>query len=65
MEIFWFLIFIFLLAVLIGGWPTWPYARTWDYGYTPSAVAAMLLVLYFFLIWFGIIAVWWPWAAYY
>lgn len=64
MEFLWFVILIFLVVVLIGTWPTWPYAETRKWGYTPSALAALFLIAFFFLLWFGIIAVWWPWGAY-
>lgn len=65
MEFFWFIVFVLLLVMLIGAWPAWPYAETRDWGYTPSAIAALLLVVFLLLVWLGMIAVWWPWGPYY
>lgn len=64
MELFWFFVFVLLLVVLIGTWPVWPYTESREWGYTPSAIAAMLLIVFFLLVWLGMIAVWWPWGAY-
>lgn len=63
MEFFWFFFLWFLLLVVIAAWPTWPHARTRGWGYYPSGAAAGLLILLLILIWFGVLAVWWPWVA--
>lgn len=60
MDVFWFVILMLLLAALVFVWPAWPHARTRGWGYAPSWVAATLLVLFLVLLWFGVIAVWWP-----
>jgi hypothetical protein len=65
MEVFWFIVFLFLLVILFGALPTWPYTEEREWGYAPSAIAFVLLLLFLVLFWFGIIAVWWPWAVYY
>jgi len=65
MDVFWFMIFILLIASLVFAWPAWPYARTRGWGYAPSTLAATLLVLFLVLLWFGAIVMWWPWGGYY
>jgi Protein of unknown function (DUF3309) len=43
------ILFIILVLILIGGFPAWPYNRSWGYG--PSGlVGALLLVLLVLLI---------------
>ena len=54
-----FLILILLIILLVGLIPTWPYSRTW--GYYPGGIVAALLILWLALIWFGAVAVWYPW----
>ena len=37
------LLLVILILVLIGAWPSWPYARGWGYG--PSGILGVLLVI--------------------
>jgi hypothetical protein len=39
------IIVVLLVIVLIGAWPTWPYTRRAGYGYWPSGLVAVALVL--------------------
>ena len=34
-----------LILLLIGALPTWPYSRTWGYGYYPSGGLGLLIVI--------------------
>ena len=47
------ILIVLLVVMLIGGLPTWPYARTYGYGYFPSGIAAVLLVILVLLLLFG------------
>lgn len=47
------ILIVLLVVLLIGGLPTWPYARTYGYGYFPSGIAAVLLVIVLMLVLFG------------
>lgn len=55
---FWILLLLVLLLIL--ALPTWPYSRRWGYG--PTGGAVVLIVLFFILIWFGLVALSLPWA---
>jgi hypothetical protein len=37
------LLLIILILLLVGGLPSWPYARNWGYG--PSGVVGLLLII--------------------
>jgi hypothetical protein len=37
------ILLIILIVLLVGGLPTWPYARNWGYG--PSGLIGLLLVV--------------------
>lgn len=53
------LILLLLLILMLALVPTWPYSRRW--GYYPGAIVGALLLLWILLIWFGYVAVWYPW----
>ena len=55
---FWVLAF-FALVILIAV-PWWPFSRRW--GYLPAGVAGAALLLWFAMIWFGIILFTPPWT---
>ena len=57
----WTLILILLLVLLIATFPVYPYSRSW--GYYPTSALAALLIVYFLLIWFGFVALWYPWTV--
>jgi hypothetical protein len=42
------LLLIILVLLLVGGLPTWPYARRWGYG--PSGILGLLLVVLLVLV---------------
>jgi len=42
-------IFIILILLLIGAFPTWPYSRGWGY-YPSGGIGALLLVLILLLL---------------
>jgi hypothetical protein len=44
---------IILVILLLGGLPSWPYSRSWDYG--PSGLLGILLVLLLPLLIFNVI----------
>ena len=37
------LLLVILILVLIGAWPSWPYARGWGYG--PSGVVGAIVLI--------------------
>ena len=39
------LLIIVLLMLLIGSWPTWPYAANWGVGYYPSGLFGFMVLL--------------------
>lgn len=55
-----FSILVLLLLLLALSMPTYPYSRAW--GYTPVGGLAILLLIWVFLLYFGWVAIWWPWA---
>lgn len=50
------LLLIVLIVLLLGGLPTWPYARNWGYG--PSGIAGLLVVVLLVLLIFQVV----PWG---
>jgi hypothetical protein len=70
MDVFWFWALLLLLLVAVFAWPSWPYTR--DRGlyrdpgrrYAPSGVALVIALLLLLFVWFGLLTIWWPWAAY-
>ena len=42
------LLFILLIALLVGALPTWPYSRSW--GYYPSAGLGLILIVLLILL---------------
>jgi len=58
MDLLIFLILIVLLVGAVGAYPSWPYATGW--GYYPSGIAALLVVILVLMFLFGAFA--WPWA---
>lgn len=47
------ILLIILILLLVGGLPSWPYSRGWGYG--PSGVLGLLLVIVLVLILFRVI----------
>jgi hypothetical protein len=41
----WTILIIILILALVGGLPTWPYSRGWGYGYAPSGIIGVILVI--------------------
>lgn len=39
------LLIIILILLLIGALPAWPYSRGWGYGYYPSGLLGVLLLI--------------------
>jgi hypothetical protein len=52
------LLFIVLLILLLGAVPSWPYSRGWGYG--PSGVLSLLLIVFLVLLIMGMIP--WGWG---
>ncbi len=52
------LLLIVLIVLLLGGLPTWPYARNWGYG--PSGIAGLLVLVLVVLLIFQIVPVGYP-----
>jgi len=50
------IIVVILLLLLLGGLPAWPYSRSWGYG--PSGVLGLLLLVLIILLLFSVI----PWG---
>jgi Protein of unknown function (DUF3309) len=42
---------VILILILVGGLPTWPYARNW--GYYPSGIVGVVLIVLVILILMG------------
>lgn len=47
------ILLIILILLLVGGLPAWPYSRSWGYG--PSGVLGLLLVIVLVLLLFNVI----------
>lgn len=54
---FWLLLLLLLLWLVVLPW--WPYSRGW--GYWPGGAVFAVVLAWLFLIWFGLIAFYWPW----
>jgi len=54
------LLLIILILLLIGAVPAWPYSRPW--GYAPSGILRLLLILLLFLLLFDVVH--WGWGPY-
>lgn len=39
------IVFIFLVLLIIGLLPTWPYSSSWGYGYYPSGILTLILIV--------------------
>ena len=52
------ILLIVLILILAGGLPSWPYSRNWGYG--PSGVAGVLLLILLMLLIFEVV----PWGFY-
>jgi hypothetical protein len=50
------ILLIILILLLLGGLPSWPYARNWGYG--PSGLAGLLVVVLLVLLLMGTV----PWG---
>jgi hypothetical protein len=55
---FWMLLILFVL--LVAAIPVYPYSRGW--GYRPGGFLLALFFIWLIVIYFGIVAFWWPWA---
>ena len=53
---FWAFLALFLVVLLVAVVPAWPYSRRW--GYTPTAVALLVLLGFFVLTYIGYIGPW-------
>jgi len=45
------LLIVILVLVLIGAWPTWPYAQRW--GYYPSGLLGVVVLILLLLVLLG------------
>jgi len=52
------ILLIILILLLVGAFPSWPYARNWGYG--PSGLLTLLLVLLVVLMLFEVVTP--PWG---
>ena len=52
------IILLILILLLLGGLPAWPYSRSWGYG--PSGLVTVLLVILIVLLFTSVI----PWGFY-
>ena len=53
---FWTILFLLLIALLVAIVPAWPYSRRW--GYAPTAVALLVLIVFLALTYIGYIGPW-------
>jgi hypothetical protein len=56
MFYFWVFLALFLVVLVVAVVPAWPYSRRW--GYTPTAVALIVLLGFFALTYIGLIGPW-------
>lgn len=56
-----FWLVIVLAILLLAALPAFSYSRNW--GYYPSGILGLILLLMIFLMWFKVIAFAWPWGA--
>ena len=54
----WLILLLLVLAIAVT--PAWPYSRTW--GYFPVGGVLVVLLLLLLAVWFGFVAMGWPWA---
>ena len=47
------LLLVILIVLLLGGLPSWPYARNWGYG--PSGIVGLLVVVLVVLLLFDVV----------
>jgi len=52
----WWILFVFLFAVLVAAWPTWPHSRQW--GYYPTGSIGILLIVLLILLLLGALPRW-------
>ncbi|MGB0057065.1 MAG: DUF3309 family protein [Methyloceanibacter sp.] len=45
------ILIIILILILVGAFPSWPYSRGWGYG--PSGVVGLILVIFLILLLLG------------
>ena len=45
MSLITILIIVFLVMLIFGALPTWPYARSYSYGYYPSGILSLILII--------------------
>jgi hypothetical protein len=58
---FGFWLVIILAIALFAALPAYQHSRRW--GYYPSGIIGLILLVVICLMWFGLIVVSWPWAA--
>lgn len=56
-----FWLVIILVVALLSTLPSYQYSRAW--GFYPSGIIALVLLMLIVLMWFGMIAISWPWSA--
>ncbi|PCC70064.1 Protein of unknown function [Nannocystis exedens] len=56
-----FWLVILLAIALLATLPAYQHSRSW--GYYPSGIIGLMLLVLISLMWFGLIAFSWPWAA--
>jgi hypothetical protein len=49
------LLLAILLLLLIGGLPQWPYSRGWSWGYRPSGLLGLLLIVLLVMVLFDVV----------
>jgi len=55
----WLVLMILLVLLLLGAVPAWPYSRSWGYG--PSGILGLVLVILLLLMLFNVVTpVWGP-----
>lgn len=55
------LVLLVLIAALLATGPWWPHSRAW--GYRPSSLVGLALLIWIFLAWFGWLTFVWPWGV--
>lgn len=48
-----FILIVILIVLLIVGLPTWPYSRSWGYGYYPSSAVFVILIVLIIILLLG------------
>lgn len=53
MSLIGLILLVLLVVLVVGMMPTWPYSRGWNYGYGPSGILGVVLVIVLLLVLFG------------